>query len=168
MDAYGSGRNGACIPPHLATKEFFQAVHGRLTNGGILFYNVMGVPGGLNDDVVRGMVVTLESVFQMVYAFEAESSSNTVFVAQKIVASELDANGLRDGKGWPDGPWFAHPLDNTGFAQLVQNLRDAGKKVPADLEHRLSQVSSVLAAPRTGKLFTDNNVTLDLAPGSRK
>ncbi|MBX7254826.1 MAG: fused MFS/spermidine synthase [Candidatus Hydrogenedentes bacterium] len=167
MDAYGSGRNGAYIPPHLATQEFFKAAYDRLSNGGVLFYNVMGVPGGLNDDVVHGMLVTLESVFQMVYAFEAESSSNTVFVAQKIVATELDANGVRDGKAWPEGPWFAHPLDNTGFAQLVDNLRKAGRKVPADLEHRLSQVSSVLAKPRNGKLFTDNNATLDLAPGSR-
>ena len=168
MDAYGSGRNGAYIPPHLATQEFFRAVYQRLANGGILFYNVMGVPGGLNDDVVHGMLVTLESVFQMVYVFEAESSSNTVFVAQKIVASELDSNGLRNGKGWPDGPWFSHPLDNTGFAQLVKNLRDTGRTVPVNLEHRLSQVSTVLAEPRTGKLFTDNNATLDLAPGSRK
>ncbi|MCC6486422.1 MAG: fused MFS/spermidine synthase, partial [Candidatus Hydrogenedentes bacterium] len=164
MDAYGSGPNGAYLPYHLATLEFFRVAYEHIENGGSLVYNVMGTFGGDNDDIVRGMVATLEQVFQFVYVFEAESSYNTVFVAQKIVETALAENRTRDGVPWPGGPWFAHPAD---FSQLTAALAQQGRYLPPSYPNRLTQVSEAQAAPRNGTVYTDNNAPVDLAPGRR-
>lgn len=164
MDAYGSGPNGAYLPYHLATIEFFRTAYEHIENGGSLVYNIMGTYGGQNDDIVRGILATLEQVFQQVYVFEAKSSYNTVFVAQKIVESALAENRTRDGTPWPKGPWLAHPAD---FAQLVTQLEQQGQYIPPNFAQRLTQVSDVLAAPRTGTVYTDNNAPVDLAPDRR-
>ncbi len=160
MDAYASGRNGAYLPYHLATKEFFQATADRLENGGSLVYNVMGVYGGANDKIVRGMLKTLESVFQAVYVFEAESSWNTVFVAQKIDYAKLKPDGTRDGKAWPEGPWLAHP---TNLSELAAKAVAQGRYVPKDMVQRLTQISRAQSSLRDGLLFTDNNAPVDIA-----
>ncbi|GMV93787.1 MAG: hypothetical protein AMXMBFR82_35650 [Candidatus Hydrogenedentota bacterium] len=164
MDAYGSGPNGAYLPYHLATIEFFRTAYEHIENGGSLVYNIMGTYGGQNDDIVRGILATLEQVFQQVYVFEAKSSYNTVFVAQKIVEAALAENRTRDGTPWPKGPWLAHPAD---FAQLVTQLEQQGQYIPPNFAQRLTQVSDVLAAPRTGTVYTDNNAPVDLAPDRR-
>ena len=164
MDAYGSGPSGAYLPYHLATIEFFRVAYDHVVNGGCLVYNIMGTYGGHNDDIVRGVLATLEQVFQQVYVFEAESSYNTVFVAQKIVESALAENRTRDGTPWPKGPWLAHPTD---FEQLVKTLSQEGHYLPANFERRLRQVSDAQGAPRTGTVYTDNNAPVDLAPDRR-
>lgn len=162
MDAYASGPNGAYLPYHLATQEFFAAAYERIANGGCLVYNVMGVYGGANDGLVRGMLRTLESVFQTVYVFQAESSWNTVYVAQKIDAGKLAANGTRDGKAWPDGPWLAHPVD---LKDLATKQIEQGRYAPPGFPHRLTQYSAAQQAKRDGKLYTDNNAPVDIAQG---
>lgn len=164
MDAYGSGPNGAYLPYHLATVEFFEAAWERLENGGCLVYNVMGTYGGSNDDIVRGMVVTLENVFQHVYVFQAGSSWNTVYLAQKIDYDKLAPNNTRDGKGWPEGPWMSHPAD---LPALAAELAQSGVYVHTGLAQRMTQFSRAHTARRNGRLFTDNNAPVDIAPGRR-
>jgi spermidine synthase len=164
MDAYGSGPSGAYLPYHLATVEFFRVAYEHIENGGSLVYNIMGTYGGHNDDIVRGILATLEQVFQQVYVFEAKSSYNTVFVAQKIVEGALAPNRTRDGTPWPKGPWLAHPAD---FDQVVKSITEGGQYTPANFARRLQQISAVQAAPRTGTVYTDNNAPVDLAPDRR-
>jgi hypothetical protein len=167
MDAYGSGPNGAYIPYHLATQEFFRAARDRIAQGGCLVYNVMGAFNGPNDDVVRGMLVTLESVFPSVYVFQAESSYNTVFVAQKVPKQDAATNVPPPITQWPNGPRFEYPLTTDQWDAMVAQLRQKDHYVPPKMEHRLTQWSAVIGAPRTGRLFTDNNAPVDLSQGNR-
>jgi hypothetical protein len=122
----------------------------------------MGEYGGSNDKIIRGMLKTLESVFQAVYVFQAESSWNTVYVAQKIDPAKLSANGTRDGKAWPEGPWLAHPAN---LSELATKLAQQGKFVPPNFPKRVTQFSVAHSAPRDGTLYTDNNAPVDIAQG---
>ncbi|GMW02893.1 MAG: hypothetical protein AMXMBFR84_40290 [Candidatus Hydrogenedentota bacterium] len=161
MDAYGSGPKGAYLPYHLATREFFELARDRIRNGGCLVYNVMGSFGGINDDIVRGMMITLEQVFPHVYAFKAKSSANTVFVAVKLTPSTSPA------KAWPQGPWVKHPLKAEELARLTERIRAEGLALPPAFESRVRQTSEVQLAPRSGQVFTDNYAPVDLGPGMR-
>ena len=168
IDAYGSGPSGAYLPYHLATQEFFTQVWEKLVNGGSVVYNAVGAHGGMNADVIRNLLVTLESVFQAVYVFGAGSSVNTVFVAQKIDATQLAENGTRDGKGWPEGPWLAHPLNAGALQQLVANMPREGFHAAAPLmSQRVKQFSRAHTARRTGSILTDDFAPVDIAPQRR-
>lgn len=168
LDAYGSGPQGAYLPYHLATQEFFRLVWDRLENGGIMAYNAVGAYGGLNDDVIRHLLRTMESVFQSVYVFQAASSINTLYIAQKIDPPKLAPNGTRGGKAWPEGPWLQHPLGTLQWRQLIQGfpMQKLGAPLPP-LAQRINQVSRAQSAPRTGQILTDNYAPVDLAPGRR-
>ena len=122
----------------------------------------MGEYGGANDTLVRGMLSTLESVFQKVYVFQAESSWNTVYVAQKIDPTKLAANGTRDGKAWPEGPWLAHPAN---ISDLAAKIVEQGAYLPPEFPKRLAQFSKAQDAKRDGILYTDNNAPVDIAQG---
>ena len=167
MDAYGSGPRGAYLPYHMATREFFNIVWRKLDNGGCLFYNAVGEFGGMNDDVVRHLLVTLESVFQAVYAFRARTSINTVFVAVKIDTRTLREDGTRDGKGWPEGPWMDHLLSAQNLRALAQRMPPLFKASARGLDRLVTQFSPVISAPRTGILLTDDFAPVDIAPRRR-
>lgn len=162
VDAYGSGPYGAFLPYHLSTQEFLKLAWRRLMNGGSVVYNVMGVYRGLNDDVVRGIQVTLESVFQAVYAFRAKTTLNTVFVAVKIDSSTLRPDGTRSGVGWPGDPWLEHPMDPAQLADLAQTLMAQGLIRLGKLDRRVTQFSRVQRAARTSRILTDNYAPVDL------
>lgn len=87
MDAYARNRYGSFIPPHLATKEFFDIARERLTENGVLAYNVMGTFTGWRADVVAALYQTMKSVFPQVYLFPATDSLNVVLIATR--SSEL-------------------------------------------------------------------------------
>jgi len=167
VDAYGSGPYGPFIPYHLATAEFFQLAWQRLVNGGCLVYNVMGRYGGENEETVRNVQVTLESVFSVGYAFQARTSWNTVFVAQKIDFAALYPDGTRDGQPWPAGPWLQHPLDSLRFRELASGLAAQGFFVWPTFDQRLAQFSPAQRAGRTGLVLTDNYAPVDLSPAGR-
>ena len=154
MDAYASGPNGAYLPYHLATKEFFDIAYGKLNDGGSLLYNVIGVYGDMNDDIVRGIRATLDATFEMVYVFEAKSTLNTIFVAHKL------PKGV-DRKPWPEGPIVDHPLNAAGWASLVAAFRKQAIPLPTFLERRITQLSSANGAEVTGQIFTDNKAPVD-------
>ncbi|MEK7794867.1 MAG: fused MFS/spermidine synthase [Candidatus Hydrogenedentota bacterium] len=163
MDAYASGPRGmAYLPYHLATQEFFTIVWERLDNGGSFFFNAIGRHNGDNAEVLRNVLVTLESVFQAVYVFEARTSINTVFIAQKIDMGALDANGLREGKTWPEGPWMAHPLSGAQWQELIGGLGPGVMVGVPNLPQRVTQFSRAQTARRNGVVLTDDFAPTDV------
>ena len=166
MDAYGTGPYGSYLPYHLATSEFFGIAWNKLDNGGCLVYNAVGVHEGLNANVIRDLLPTLESVFQQVYVFQARTSLNTVFVAQKIDVDALQ-DGLRDGKPWPEGAWLTHPLSPAGFSELVLQMPDTFREKVPGFEARVTQFSRAYGARRTGSILTDDFAPVDLLPAER-
>ncbi len=154
MDAYASGPNGAYLPYHLATKEFFDIAYDKLDDGGALLYNIIGLYGDVNDDIVRGIQATLAEKFQAIYVFEAKSTANTVFLAHKIPAGV-------ERKPWPEGPIVEHPLSADGWKSLIAAFRQQRIPLPSFLERRVGQYSAANAAEINGTVFTDNNAPVD-------
>lgn len=154
MDAYASGPNGAYLPYHLATKEFFDIAYNKLEDGGSLVYNIIGLFGDVNDDIVRGIRATLGVKFQAVYVFEANSTANTIFIAHKVPGGKIR-------KPWPEGPIVQHPLDAAGWKSLVDVFRQEGVPLPNFLERRVTQFSAANAAQIPGPVFTDNKAPVD-------
>lgn len=84
LDAYTSSRYGSSIPYSLATKEFFALASDRLSENGILAYNVIGSLGtARRENIVRALHQTLNVVFPRVYLFPARRSQNVVLIATK-------------------------------------------------------------------------------------
>lgn len=157
MDAYSRDRSGSTLPYHMATQEFFQLVWDRLENGGSLFFNVISTFG--NGTILRDVATTMASVFQAVYGFQAQTSENTILIAQKIDPSTLNEDGTRDGEGWPDDPWLAHPLPAAQFQQLAQTLIEQGRIGMPRLAQRVTQFAQVRA---NGQILTDNYAPVDV------
>ena len=57
------------IPFHLATREFFDLAHTRLSPDGVLAANVIGALDGPNSRLFRAIYKTLRAVFPTVYVF---------------------------------------------------------------------------------------------------
>lgn len=83
VDAYVKHRYGSHMPPHLATREFFEIARERLGPQGVLAYNVITVIRLGNSDATRALARTMLQVFTQVYAFQAPDSLNTVLVATR-------------------------------------------------------------------------------------
>ena len=165
MDAYASGPYGAHIPYHLATREFFEIARERLTNGGSVVYNVIGAAGGMNDALLRNMHATLRALFEEVYVFQAASSLNTVFVAQKIVPTALHPDELQPSAAWPWGPWRRHPLSPNEFSHIARQLLQQGIVRRSILAMRVTQFSRLQFEPITGQILTDNYAPVDIGAG---
>ena len=67
-DAYNGVRS---IPPHLATREFFQTIDRRLADGGIYLMNVIGAQQGPRAAVYQAIRRTLASVFDEIHVYAA-------------------------------------------------------------------------------------------------
>jgi hypothetical protein len=77
LDCYA---NQSEIPPHLATREFFDAVRARLAPDGVLAVNVGGF--GADDPVVAAVGATLAAAFdERVLGARVPSSRNWVLYA---------------------------------------------------------------------------------------
>ncbi|MGE3312103.1 MAG: spermidine synthase [Limisphaerales bacterium] len=83
LDAYVKHRYGSHMPPHLATKEFFEIARDRLTPDGVLAYNVITVIRLGNSDALRTLARTMLQVFSQVYVFPASDSRNAVLIATR-------------------------------------------------------------------------------------
>jgi spermidine synthase len=170
MDAYATGPTGAYLPYHLATEEFFQIAREKLRDGGSVVFNAIGLHGNDPNDVLRHLLVTMESVFEFVYVFQARSSLNTVFVAVKAAPVEGSpaGSGEEEAPAWPYGaPFLNHPVSGREMAAMASQLRSIGVVLPGGLEQRLTQVSGLQSAPRTGEILTDNYAPVDISAGSR-
>ncbi len=83
LDAYVKHRYGSHMPPHLATREFFEIARDRLTPDGVLAYNVITVIRLGNSDALRTLAKTMLQVFPQVYMFPASDSRNAVLIATR-------------------------------------------------------------------------------------
>ena len=117
-DAYNGIRQ---IPVHLASKEFFQLVHDRLSPKGIFVMNVISAVEGPRSELLAGMVKTLQEVFPHVELFAvggalnqpqnamllaSQESWSAVFTeASYVPGSELDRIARRrvQPAHWPTG-----------------------------------------------------------------
>ncbi|MBV6396492.1 MAG: Polyamine aminopropyltransferase [Anaerolineales bacterium] len=93
------------IPPHMTTREFFQAAASHLTPRGALVINVGRAP---NDRVlINGLATTLASVFPSIHVMDIPGSLNSMIYAtmQETSRANFEAN-LRRFTGDPD----VHPL----------------------------------------------------------
>lgn len=162
VDAYASGPYGAHIPFHLATREFFLVVRDRLLNGGSLVYNVIGVAGGLNDKLLSDMHTTLKDVFEQLFVYQAGSSLNTVFVAQKAEPVLTGTARSFFDQSWPAGPWLQCPTDPKELVNMAQLLLRQGTLRRQILPMRLTQISRLQSQPPKGKLLTDDYAPVDV------
>jgi len=80
VDAYLVDYYGAYAPFHLATQEFFQLAKSRLSERGVLAYNVIWSSLSWNDASLRTMQKTVSSVFGNVYMLPARRSKNVVLI----------------------------------------------------------------------------------------
>jgi len=87
LDAF----RGVFVPFHLKTQEYYQALRGRLTDGGVVVANLHK-----NTAMYPSDRTTFASVFPTEYAFIAESGLQTTFVAsasrRQLGAYDLRAN----------------------------------------------------------------------------
>lgn len=135
MDAYTSNLYGSHIPFHLATKEFFQIVSARLTDNGVLAYNVIGSYQNFRADIVGSMYQTMKTVFPHVYHFPASDSKNIVMVA------------IKSKQG----------LTSATLKTKVDALRQEHPKLPRHFGPRLARIRAQ-APPSAAKspVLTDN------------
>jgi spermidine synthase len=83
MDAYTTGRYGSSLPAHLATKEFFELANEKLSEKGMIAYNVMGTYQDWQADLLAALYRTMRSVFPQVFLFPARDSKNVVLIGIK-------------------------------------------------------------------------------------
>lgn len=83
MDAYTVNRYGSFIPYQLATKEFFQMAHAKMSPNGVIAYNVIGSMSGYRADILGAVYRTMRTVFPHVYMFPATDSQNVVLIGTK-------------------------------------------------------------------------------------
>jgi len=72
-DAYNGIRQ---IPPHLATREFFQQISDRLDPGGVFIMNIISAVSGPKAELTSGMIATVQKVFPSVEVFDVEARSH--------------------------------------------------------------------------------------------
>lgn len=92
VDAYA---HQVYVPAHLASKEFFEAAHARLHDGGVLACNVGAL--SLDDAVLEAVAATVGSVFQDVRVFLVPASRNALLVArrgQSLAPEQLSVDTL--------------------------------------------------------------------------
>ncbi|MBI5387147.1 MAG: fused MFS/spermidine synthase [Verrucomicrobia bacterium] len=136
MDAYTANRYGSYIPYSLATTEFFTLTLDRLTENGVLAYNVIGkLPTSRRDgEIVPALYQTLKAVFPQVYLFPAARDYNVVLLAttsaEPATLPKLNqrADALAAGK-WAKTPQFKLRLQSfrselPAGAAKVQPLTD--------------------------------------------
>ncbi|RMF86722.1 MAG: hypothetical protein D6736_14440, partial [Nitrospinota bacterium] len=72
VDAYLSSR----IPFHLTTREFFAEVKKKLTENGVVAFNLIGALQGPKSQLFRSLYKTLQHVFPQVYVFPVGTVSS--------------------------------------------------------------------------------------------
>jgi len=80
-DAYNGERY---IPPHLATREFFELARDRLNPGGVFMMNVISAAQGEQAELLASMLATLSAAFEHVEIFLTPApgaASNVILMA---------------------------------------------------------------------------------------
>ncbi len=96
IDAFDGAAN---VPPHLVTREFFEAVRRVLQPDGLMVYNFIGTPEGERSDSFDAISTTLNTVFDHTgsTAYAGDDSQNIVLLASKVPLTLDDLATLPDG-----------------------------------------------------------------------
>jgi hypothetical protein len=76
------------IPWHLTTQEFFQEVHERLEEEGVLVINIGRAPEDRR--LIDGLVATISTVFPSVYVMDIPDTFNSIVYATRQPTTEND------------------------------------------------------------------------------
>ena len=102
-DAYNGDR---AIPVHLASQEFFQLVHDRLTPKGVFLMNAITAVQGKKAELLAGMIATLQKVFPHVEVFRVggplDMAQNVMLLATNDNWRPLFADRAYVGGSWQD------------------------------------------------------------------
>ena len=131
---FGDAYNGVrAIPPHLASREFFQLVEDRLAPGGVFMMNVITAVDGPRAELLAGMVATLREVFPQVEAFPLAGGGD---FAQNVIllASQETWLPLVTERTYAPGSWQD---------QIVRHHRSSAR------------------LPANGAIFTDDHNPVD-------
>ncbi len=146
LDAYTANRYGSYIPYSLTTKEFFAIASERLSENGVLAYNVIGSIRGRRNNIVGAIYKTLKTSFPQVYMFPAIGSMNVVIVATKsdeaVDLEELE----RRARGMIEAKKVSFP----NFERRLERLRASPPSSAAS-----SRILTDDFAPVDGLLRTD-------------
>jgi spermidine synthase len=112
-------RGRQTVPPHLATREFFQLVKRRLSERGVYMMNVVGAMEGPRNQLLSAVAVTLQQVFGELYVFAANPNiprdelQNWIFVAPKLP------------RHWTKHDLMSRARGDTFLSLLTANLTDS-------------------------------------------
>lgn len=81
VDAYHDSK----IPPHLATKEFYELLEGHVTENGLVGVNIAAKPG----ELLAGLNNTFVHVFEEAYAFSVPDTYNTIMFSRAPRQSDV-------------------------------------------------------------------------------
>ena len=116
-------RGRQTVPPHLATREFFELVKRRLSDEGVYMMNLMGAVEGPRSRLFCSVAATLQDVFGELYVFATYADrprnqlQNWVLVAPK------------KPRGWTKSDILARAAGDDGLTKMAANLVD-----PAELD----------------------------------
>jgi hypothetical protein len=119
------------IPWHLTTVEFFELVHSRLTEEGVMVINIGRAPEDRR--LIDGLAATAGVVFPSLYVFDVEGSFNSMLVGTKseTAAGDLYANFSR----LLDNP-EAHTLLLDAMAAAISNQQPVNPSAPVFTDDR--------------------------------
>ena len=123
------------IPFHLATKEFFELAHRKLTPNGILVANLISAITGPSGKIARAFVKTQHQVFPQSYVFAArrpdnvsiETVQNVIIIADKN-KNRMDIKEILKRASTIDHSLFPEPIQDITVAYYDGSLPD--KDVP--------------------------------------
>jgi len=123
------------MPFHLATKEFFELAHRKLTPNGILVANLISAITGPSGKIARAFVKTQRQVFAQTYIFAArrpdnvsiETVQNVIIIANKN-QTRIDIKDIVKRASTFDNSLFPEPLQDITVAYYDGALPD--KDVP--------------------------------------
>jgi len=116
LDAYKKDK----VPFHLTTQEFFQLVHDRLDQDGIVLSNLIATPSGPGSEFFRAEYRTIDAVFQHVQAFRTAGSG---------FAQNIEVLAWKDGTALTTADW-----------QERNRQRDIGINLSSQISYRIETI----------------------------
>jgi spermidine synthase len=87
LDAYFGSRYEVTLPFHLVTREFFELAKARLSDEGVVVFNLVGRLEGAQSRVTRAILKTMRAVFPELYLFPVEyRQSPLLFGRRNLIA----------------------------------------------------------------------------------
>ena len=146
LDAFTAG---ARIPPHLATREFVQICHDKMSDDGVFVINIISAVDGPISPIFHSMYRTLESVFPNTYVFAKDYRDRGKTNSTNIILLATKAKPPIPPAQWTIGAEQHHTLSYVTRSEM--------KRMVGDLLVNSPDVSD---AP----IFTDDYCPIDTMP----